>query len=69
MTQIVKATDPKVIGLEKPEDIDAEPFTLRERTKEEMADYDAGFKAGSQGDASDEGKSHAWCRGWAEAQE
>ena len=51
------------------EDIDLEPFMLRDRSAEEVADYDAGFKAGSQGSASDQGKSDAWYRGWAEAQE
>jgi hypothetical protein len=52
MPQIVKVTKPIVIVMgkaEKPEDIDAEPFTLRDRTKEEVADYDAEFKASSQG--------------------
>ena len=61
-----------MIGLGKiatPEDIDTEPFMLRDRTKEEVADYDAGFKAGSQGGASEEGNTDAWYRGWAEAQE
>ena len=42
---------------------------LSDRTKEEVAEYDAGFKAGSQGGGSEEGKSDAWYRGWAEAQE
>jgi hypothetical protein len=36
MTQTVKVTRPRVIGLQKttPEDIDAEPFMLRERSAE-----------------------------------
>ena len=72
MTRIVRVSKPIVTGLGKtttPEDIDAEPFMLRDRTKEEVADYDAGFKAGSQGGASGDGMSDAWNRGWAEAQE
>ena len=28
---------------------DYEPFMMRERTAEEMADYEAGYKAGSEG--------------------
>jgi hypothetical protein len=72
MTRIVRVSKPIVTGLGKtatPEDIDAEPFMLRDRTAEEVAEYDAGFKAGSQGGASEEGNTDAWCRGWAEAQE
>jgi hypothetical protein len=71
MTRTVKVTKPRVIGLKRttPEDVDAEPFMLRDRSAEEVADYDAGFKAGSQGSASEEGNTDAWYRGWAEAQE
>ena len=72
MTRIVRVSKPIVTGLGKtatPEDIDVEPSMLRDRTKEEVADYDAGFKAGSHGSASGEGKSNAWYGGWAEAQE
>jgi hypothetical protein len=53
----------------KVEDIDTEPFLYRKRTKQEMTDYDQGFKAGTEGKGSHEGKSFAWYRGWAEAQE
>jgi hypothetical protein len=48
---------------------DDEPFMLRERTPDEIADYDAGFKAGSEGREPDDDKSLPWQRGWAEAQE
>jgi hypothetical protein len=37
----------------KVEDIDTEPFLFRKRTKQEMADYDEGFKAGSDVTGSD----------------
>jgi hypothetical protein len=48
---------------------DYEPFLMRERTAEEMADYDAGYEAGSEGNQPDDTKSFAWQRGWGEAQE
>jgi hypothetical protein len=72
MGKIVEVTDSIVLGVEpseKPEDTDSEPFLLRKRSQQEIADYDAGFAAGSKGGASEEGKSDAWNRGWAEAQE
>jgi hypothetical protein len=53
----------------KVEDPNTEPFLFRKRNKQEMADYDEGFKAGSDSKGSDEDKSFAWQRGWAEAQE
>jgi hypothetical protein len=65
MTKIVKVSDPIVIV----EDVDKEPFMLRERTPIELAEYDAGFKAGREGKEPEEHKSLAWQRGWAEAQE
>jgi hypothetical protein len=46
-----------------------EPFMLMEHSAEEIADYDAGFAAGSEGKGCDDTKSIAWKRGWAEAQE
>jgi hypothetical protein len=49
--------------------LDDEPFFLREHSDEEIADYDAGFKAGSNGGSNDDSQSLAWQRGWAEAQE
>ena len=48
---------------------DYEPFLMRQRTPEELADYDAGFIAGEDGKGSDDTKSFAWQRGWREAQE
>ena len=48
---------------------DEDPFMLRERSEQELADYDEGFAAGSQGKEPDDTKSLAWQRGWAEAQE
>jgi hypothetical protein len=53
----------------KVEDIYAEPFLFPNRNKQEMADYDEGFKAGSDSRVRDEDKSFARQRGWAEAQE
>jgi len=52
-----------------PEDNDNEPFMLRQRSDEEIADYDKGFKCGQTGGQNDDTKSEAWQRGWAEAQE
>jgi hypothetical protein len=48
---------------------DYEPFLMRQRTPEELADYDAGFIAGEDGKENDDTKSFAWQRGWGEAQE
>jgi hypothetical protein len=71
--QIVKVTKPKGIGLNRPpsenEDIDTEAFMLRDRSEQDLADYDAGFKVGIEGGSDDATKSIAWQRGWAEAQE
>jgi hypothetical protein len=52
-----------------PLDSDNEPFMLRQRTEEEVADYDKGFESGQKGGPNDDTKSEAWQRGWAEAQE
>jgi hypothetical protein len=52
-----------------PLDSDNEPFLLRQRTEEEIADYDKGFESGQKGGPNDDTKSEAWQRGWAEAQE
>lgn len=46
-----------------------EPFLMRERSEEEIADYDAGFRASSDGKELNEDETPAWRRGWAEAQE
>jgi hypothetical protein len=51
------------------EDIDREPFLMRERTEDEVLDYDRRFVAGSDGKEQEDAKSLAWQRGWAEAQE
>jgi hypothetical protein len=53
----------------KHEDIDHEPFMLRKRSAKEIADYDAGFAAGSNAQGVDDSKGQSWQRGWAEAQE
>ena len=50
------------------EDLD-EPFMVTEHTAEEVADYDEGFAAGSEGNEFDDTKSLAWQRGWTEAQD
>jgi hypothetical protein len=42
---------------------------MRQRTPAELADYDAGYKAGSEGKEWVDTKSFAWQRGWGEAQE
>jgi hypothetical protein len=54
-----------VIGLDprKPEDIYHEPFLLRPRSDEEIADYDLGFQCGSNGGEPDETKRVALLRG------
>jgi hypothetical protein len=56
-------------GLGREATIDTEPFMLRKRTDEEVADYDKGFECGQSGGQNDDTKSEAWQRGWAEAQE
>jgi hypothetical protein len=48
---------------------DDEPFMIRQRTPEELADYDAGFKAFKDGKEWDDEQSFAWQCGWGEAQE
>ena len=49
--------------------LEDDPFMLHTRSDKEIADYSAGFKAGSNGEEVDNTKSLAWQRGWAEAQE
>jgi hypothetical protein len=44
------------------------PFDSSERSEVELIDHLFGFKAGTAGQPSDETKSPAWKRGWAEAQ-
>jgi hypothetical protein len=65
---VVKVTDPEVTGVD-PEPEDSEPFMLKQRTEEEVADYDKGFECGQSGGQNDDTKSASWQRGWAEAQE
>jgi hypothetical protein len=48
---------------------DDEPFPLRDRSEEEIEDYDKGFECGQTGGQNDDTKTEAWQRGWAEAQE
>jgi hypothetical protein len=48
---------------------DDEPYLLKDRSEEEIADYDKGFECGQSGGQNDDTKSVAWQRGWAEAQE
>jgi hypothetical protein len=48
---------------------DDEPFLIRHRTPEELADYDAGFKAAQERKEWDDAQSFAWQCGWGEAQE
>jgi hypothetical protein len=43
---VVKVTDPEVTGVD-PEP-DSEPFMLKQRTEEEVADYDKGFECGKR---------------------
>lgn len=38
-----------------------EPFMLRKRSDKEIADYDAGFQAGSNGEETDDNKSERGC--------
>jgi hypothetical protein len=64
----VKVTDPEVTGVDPVPD-ETEPFMLRQRTDEEIAEYDKGFESGQKGSPNDDTKSEAWQRGWAEAQE
>jgi hypothetical protein len=49
------------------EDIDREPFLMRERTEEEVWAYDRGIVAGLEGKEPDGAKSITRQRGWAEA--
>jgi hypothetical protein len=51
------------------EHIADEPFLLRKRSDEEIADYDLGFQAGTNAEEADDTKSEAWQRGRAEARE
>jgi hypothetical protein len=51
------------------EDQETEPFMLRQRSDEEIAEYDKGLSTGQKGGRNDDTKSQAWQRGWAEAQE
>ena len=48
---------------------DSTPFDARERTDEEIENYDLGVEAGLAGKPNDSTKSAAWRRGWADAQE
>jgi hypothetical protein len=64
---VVKVTDPEVTGVDPSPD--SEPFMLRQRSDEEVADYDKGFECGQKGGQNDDTESEAWQIGWAEAQE
>jgi hypothetical protein len=44
-------------------------FLYKQRSEEELGEYDAGYKAGSKGLALDARKDVAWRSGWSEAQE
>ncbi|MGF7183366.1 hypothetical protein [Tunturiibacter psychrotolerans] len=55
-------------GLSGEASVRTEPFMLRQRTDEEIADYDKGFACGQSGGQNDDTKNQAWQRGWAEAQ-
>jgi hypothetical protein len=52
-----------------PGDDSDEPFMLRDRSSEELTEYDAGFTAAQEGRDCEVTKSLAWQRGWTEAQE
>ncbi|WP_433968323.1 hypothetical protein [Tunturiibacter gelidiferens] len=68
----VQVSDPVVSAVEPVptiESSDDEPFMLRQRSNEETADYDKGSECGQKGGQNDDTESHAWQRGWAEAQE
>jgi hypothetical protein len=62
-------TRPEENAMEQFTEDEEEPFLLRERSREEIQDYDAGFKASSEGKDLDVSKSVAWQMGWSEAQE
>jgi hypothetical protein len=66
---IESETRPEEDAMDPIIDDEDEPFLLRDRTAEEILDYDEGFAAGSEGKECDTTKSLAWQRGWAEAQE
>jgi hypothetical protein len=63
--EVLESTDPGNTLIDRVD----EPFLLRERTGEELADYDAGFSAGEAGKELDDTESLAWHRGWAEGQD
>jgi hypothetical protein len=63
--EVLESTDPGNALIDRVD----EPFLLRERTREELAAYDAGFRAGEDGKRPDETKGLAWYRGWAEGQD
>jgi hypothetical protein len=48
---------------------DGVPFRARERTDEELLEYDLGIEGGFAGRRNDNTKSIAWQHGWAESQE
>jgi hypothetical protein len=60
--------EPVVTGVEPIPD-ETEPFLLRQRSDEEVNEYDKGFECGQKGGQNDDTKSQAWQRGWGEAQE
>jgi hypothetical protein len=48
---------------------DSLPFREQPHTEEELVEYEHGIEAGLAGRPSDDKKSPAWRRGWADAQE
>jgi hypothetical protein len=72
--ELLESTDPDITVEEiLPRRVDCdrvdEPFLLCERTNEELMDYEAGFRAGENGEGPDDTKSLAWYRGWFEGQD
>jgi len=48
---------------------DYEPFLVQKRSREQLIDLEEGFNTGSAGKITNDTKSEAWKRGWAEAQQ
>jgi hypothetical protein len=68
----IVVTDPQVIGLDKSLDDlidDDSPLSLDSLTEEQVIEYSAGLKAGTEGQPNDDARSNIWQRGWADAQE
>lgn len=52
-----------------PLDGNNELFKLRQRSDEEIVEYDKSFECGQSGGQRDDTKTEAWLRGWAEARQ